>query len=1159
MNSQSDEPPKPARRFPWRRAIFSVAALLVVFWLIHPPLLRRTLRVALTQAAESAGYGLEIGTISARFGRPVVFEQVRLHSPDAEASRSAVVVSRIEVALNWPWRAFLGPRRIFHAVRADGIRGVIDLDAVPAAAADPDPADETPRDDGRGLLQFLPESADIRGAELEVRSASQLYYLQGLTASFSEEHLGAFHLSGAEIAVGSLRENFGELKGVTAWKDGTVYLADLQLRDGLRVENFDLQLTRPGGIGLGLEAAVFGGSLRADVSFGTEKGRTTVDAAVWAAKIDMAPLSAFLGLRGKADGILREARLTFRGVPEAALDGQASLRLAADGFRWNERGWESLEIGASLIHRRLGVSEFSLRQKDNTLSGNGEVSFSGGWQGLAKAPFLLNASASIRDLSALAGLFGSPFDEMAGRMTLSSSISGQDGKLNGYLSLEGSDMDFRMHPVESGRIEVAFANSEAQVSQCEFWSGEDFVRAKGTVEIAAPHHYTGDLQARLQDVALYLDLLQARDVPAIYAGAAQVRWQGDGNAAAHSGAFHLALEDFVSEHTPSGLTGRFAGTYSPQNLYFSGFELEHKGLRFSTRATLASSGVKLSDAVLRAGGREIADAEVFLPVDPFLFAAGKPVAEALREGKSFYASVKSRGPLNLRDLLRLAGNDFPVDGTVEMALRASGPAEDLAVTGKIAGRGLAVKFDDGSGPVSQFDAAVSAAGGKASLSGTLAPRGLPAITLSAETPFGFLKSADGSLHWMNPEGKISGRLDVPRTELAIFRPFLPKLHRIKGTLAGGVSVTGTVAQPQFDGSLALSGGRLEFSPRGPVIGNINGSVRFDAARAAIEKLTGDVSAGPFELRGGVSLANPADPQYELAFQGDKILLARDARLRLRANVDLTARGGKSGGSVAGSVKFVDGRIYQRLEITPLIVPSPVEAAAFVPPRVDGLVPPPFGAWTVDVSVTNDTPFTLGGNIASGEIIPDLRLTGTLGRPVPVGRVELRNARAFLPFTTLDIREGRLDFIADSPWMPQIDVRGEAQALDYEVQAYAFGPLNERRLILRSDPPLPQESIILLLTTGFAPGVYAGAGFGEAAAGQGGLLLLRAFARQLQPHGVDVDSLLNRLQVSSVPPQYQGGRATLRGRFDLWRGLALMSERDSFGFYNAGATYSFRFR
>ena len=28
------------------------------------------------------------------------------------------------------------------------------------------------------------------------------------------------------------------------------------------------------------------------------------------------------------------------------------------------------------------------------------------------------------------------------------------------------------------------------MTQCEFWSGEDFVRAKGSVEISIPHTYS---------------------------------------------------------------------------------------------------------------------------------------------------------------------------------------------------------------------------------------------------------------------------------------------------------------------------------------------------------------------------------------------------------------------------------------------------------------------------------------------------------------------------------------------------------------------------------------------------------------------------------------------------------------------------------------------
>ena len=200
--------------------------------------------------------------------------------------------------------------------------------------------------------------------------------------------------------------------------------------------------------------------------------------------------------------------------------------------------------------------------------------------------------------------------------------------------------------------------------------------------------------------------------------------------------------------------------------------------------------------------------------------------------------------------------------------------------------------------------------------------------------------------------------------------------------------------------------------------------------------------------------------------------------------------------IKGALRFDDSRFSRRVEITPLQAPSP-EEEAFSAPNFQSLVPTSIKAWQIDVSVGNDTTFSFSGNAASGEIIPDLRITGTVGNPIPVGKVELKNARIFFPFTTMTIPEGHIEFLEDSPWMPQLDLRGSAQALDYEVEAYAFGPLSESRLILRSDPPLPQEMLIQLLTTGMAPGVYAGAAPSEA---QGGLALPSGAGGKSQRHG-----------------------------------------------------------
>ncbi len=141
--------------------------------------------------------------------------------------------------------------------------------------------------------------------------------------------------------------------------------------------------------------------------------------------------------------------------------------------------------------------------------------------------------------------------------------------------------------------------------------------------------------------------------------------------------------------------------------------------------------------------------------------------------------------------------------------------------------------------------------------------------------------------------------------------------------------------------------------------------------------TGDI------LRARVNFATPSDLKYDLTARGESPARPRSSP-RLRANVDLKASGGNGGGSASGSARLVDGRLYKRIEITPLLAPSPTDDDAYIPPNSAGIVPSPFNNWKVDLSVTNETPFLIQGNIASGEIILNLKFSGTLGNPIPEG-------------------------------------------------------------------------------------------------------------------------------------------------------------------------------
>lgn len=1149
------------KRRQWKLFVVTLLVLGALFWFLHPPALAWAIRKGLPLALEPAGFNVSLGTIESRLDRPIVITDIRLTPNNAPKSRTLFRIGKLQASLNSLGRIFFGNGRIFREAAASDARILIDsrAEAMPAIPM-PELTDAEEKSQAEMLLRLLPERITLDVPRIEIEGDRQSYTFTKFKAVFSEADLGEMTAESSTIDAGGIHEQFGPITAITAWKNGTAYLADSVLRDNIRIENFSAALARPGGVALDFAAQAFDGSVRGGVAFGNSKGLVTIDAAAWMSGIDLSALGTFISSDEKITGIIGETRITFRGSPDKLAEAEASLRMEASKVLWKNRGWESLEIGANLIHQRLVINEFQLHQKENSLSANGEISIKEGWASLAKVPFLMNVSGSIQDLGALAGLVGSPFDEMTGRMTLSGSVNGAKGRLEGYLNVEASDVGYRERPVESAKIDILFSGEEARIARCEVWSGDDYILAKGNLGIHSPYRYSGELQARIQDLTAYATLFRAPGAETMYAGSLQARWQGDGTLSAHSGAFNIALDDFLSDQTPSGLTGRFAGTYSPENLYFSGIELAHDQLVFSTRATVARNGVTLKDAVLKNRKRELADAEVYLPLDVFSLAGGKTIAESLNLEKPAYVTVSSRGDLALDDLFELAGQEAPATGTLRLNLLARGPVTSPMLEGELAGRNIVVKTAEGNSlPPSTLDLDLSSADGRARVNGQLATRGFSPLNVAFASPFGFTRAEDGKLSWTNPNGSVEGNVTFPKTDLALFRPLLPDFRGLGGTLSGDLKIGGTFANPQINGQIGLANGWLQTTTRAPRISDVNVSLNFNATQMNIARLDGQIAAGPFSATGLVNFANPSNLRYDIGLKGDKVLLARDPSVRLRSNLNIHASGDNAGGEISGEVKLVDGRLYKRLEITPLLAPSPEDEAAFLPPDLSGKVPMPFATWKLNVSITNETPFLLKGNIATGTIDPALRVTGTLDQPVPEGQIELQNARAYLPFTTMFIERGWISFDAATPWMPILDVRGNAEVLDYDVQLYAYGALSERNLILRSDPPLSQEQLVLLLTTGFAPGLYSGAGFGEAAIGQGSLLLLRTFVRQFEGSGVDLDSFINRLQITAQPPRNQFEQSTLRGRFRLWEGLSLMSERDGYGFYNAGATYTLRFR
>lgn len=1153
MPEPSHTPPPPRRRL--RKLVVLAALLTAALWLVHPILLSWAVSEALAMWARQNKFTVSVARIDVKLSGPCVLEEIEVESLPGARSSTVANIQRLE----WQWGnlldAFSERGRPLHSLTIRGLQYVVNRswqDPEPAAPSN-SPGFALP------LPKWLPEKIEVTAPVIQITGRDDQWLLQDLELRLTENETGILRVGSASAYTAGLYRSLDRVSAATAWKSGSLWLGDMALAPGITIESVSVDLLQPSGPTVVLSAGCFGGSLRADLSLSPEAG--TMDLAAWASGIDLREMASSLALQAEVSGRLLEGRFTFRGKPDRPADAEASLRLVADNTRWNNRGWESLEIGASLIHRRLVVTNFDLRQKDNHVNFNGEVSLAEGWSQIAQSPFLVNLRGDIYDVGSLASLVGSPLVGLKGRMSAAGSVSGRSGQLDGFLSIEASAIEYPTLPPSSLRIESLFHGNEIEVALCDVFSGKDAASLRGRIGLSSPHQYAADLTAKIADLSTYLRPFKALDLAGASAGALDINWQGDGTLQAHSGAFDVKLRDFVSMATPSGLTGEFSGTYSPQNLYFSKLDMSNGPLRLNSRATLAESGVTLKDLELTSGQKTLLEGGAFLPINLFSVFSGGSWQAAIDPDREAYLRFTTPKDLNIRSLLELAGQNPVADGTLHVELELGGKPALMSGNGSISLRNIAWSDPGSKAPSSSLEARIAAGNGTAALDGSLTTAGFPAMKLSAAMPFGLVQTTPGNWTWSNPTGNFTTTLDFPKTDLGVFRSLLPKVRTLSGEVSGQVTISGTVAEPRTNGRISLRNGNLEISARSASITNTQALLTFDGTRMMVDHFRGEVGAGPFQISGGVGLANLANPQWNLRLTGDKILLARNAGIRLRANVDLAATGDNTSGSVRGSLRFTDGRIFQRFEVTPLLfLPTEETPLELGPPFPPGTIPKPFASWNLNLKIENESPFLIQGNIASGEIEPNLTLRGTVGQPVPVGRISLKDVQAFLPFTTMNIHEGRIDFLPDSPWIPLLDVRGTAQTPDFEVQAYAFGPLNEKKLILRSEPPLPQESLVLLLTTGIAPGGNTmGAGFGEAAAGQGGLFLLRSFARQLDIPGFDADALVNRLQLQTIPPRSLGERTTVRGKLRLTDSFDLVTERDGYGFFNAGVSYTWRFR
>lgn len=1048
MNREAEKTPKSRRRW---GAVLAVAGALFLLWAVHTQLLALALKHLLPVLAASSAQSLTIGRVHAGLGTSVCLDSVNWRNDEGTDLALAEVEWHWARPSRWGWTPVSWVGRVsFRDVSGHMAAGVL-----ASAGSKPTGALQLP-----ALQQsaFRPEEISVSGGNFSVSGNAWSMQCEGFELLLSERQTGYLRTGKLTARAGSWTRDLGPCQGLTVWRDGTAYLSEFAVGDEITIDSFALDAATFRA--WTLRARVFDGYVDAD--FSAPGDSSEIKLAVNAFNVSLEGLSRFAELRNETGGTIDVAKLTFNGDPAQPLSGQISLRLEAEDFVWRRSAVRELVVGLSVAGRRVRISDFLLRQKANRINLRGTATIPHDAAAWRDAPFDFDVDADVGSLRSLSGLFGTPWNGLSGGLRIHGKGSGQTSDAEGWLKVRGWNL--AMHGVRPGSLQadVTLEGRDLVLSALSAQSGEDFLRAAGALTVGDPVSYQGRLELRVKEVARYLEPMGRFSPDWARQGSVLLFWDGDGSGPSHSGVVTLELVRFAGDLNPVPVNGRISGSYSPGNIYLSRILFDRGPLSLSSSVYFGEKGLSVQDVQVFGGTSRLLRGEIFLPLSLDAVLAGKPWEETVMTDREIYAFVRSEN-LELESLAELFGQETSLRGRVDLQLDAGGPWEDAVASGSLAVENFSGNFSRFRFPVSSVGAALKVEDRLAAFEANIRPQPGGDILVRGALPL-IGGEAGGSWTLFDFEKPSLAQLQMTPNDLAGFAPRWGKSVFTGGKISGRLQADGSLSSPRVKGELLLENGEVDRPGGWTTVEDVRSRIVFTGNEAVLEETSARLGRGTLGVAGRFGFADPKKTTRQILLRGEELDLYRDDVLSVVGKADLEARGDSEAGEVKGELLLDGSKVMKSVLLAPRLKAVPATEDLDVP-RWNSA---PFQSWKLDVSLGAAQPLSVGCAKSAGSLAPDLYLRGTLGDPVLLGTLRAEKIEVFFPQRGRMALSGKIHFTRELPWNPVLDVTGSGQAGPYDISAGIFGPLDERKLLLSSAPPLTAEQMVLLLTTGVAP-------------------------------------------------------------------------------------------
>lgn len=381
-------------------------------------------------------------------------------------------------------------------------------------------------------------------------------------------------------------------------------------------------------------------------------------------------------------------------------------------------------------------------------------------------------------------------------------------------------------------------------------------------------------------------------------------------------------------------------------------------------------------------------------------------------------------------------------------------------------------------------------------------------------------------------------------------------------------VVGTLSDPIMHGKVTVKNGALAFVDQPASLSDINGSLVLTQDRLQIEQLTARSGGGTIHMGGYMQYGRFVE--FNVTAKGDDLRLRYPPGMSSTANADLRLYGTSNGAVLSGELQVTRFGLTQGFDFGSYVASS---RQSNVLTGSDSLLNRI--KFDLHIYTTPDLRFSSSLARVSGDA--DLRLRGTMAKPVLLGRANIQEGEIYFNGAKYQLERGDISFTNPVKIDPILDLSATIRVRDYDIALGFHGTSDKLNVVYRSEPPLPQADIIALLALGRTQEDSARAGASQSAFTQeasnailGQAINATVSSRvqklfgvsriKIDPQGssdtnvargpqVTIEQQVsNKLTLTYVQPVSQATQQTIQGQYNVTRNVSIVAVRDQYGVF-----------